>query len=81
MLFKEETPTLVGCRQEIMWGLAESLEKLAPEVKVYFNTSVTKIDCFKTELTTEGDSSASHTFDLIIGADGVGSVVRKAMTE
>ena len=52
------------------------MEKLAPEVTVHFNTSVTKVDCQKTQLTTEGDSTSTHNFDLVIGADGVGSLVR-----
>ena len=64
-----------------MWALGESLETFAPDVKVKFNTQVDSVDCSKTELRVIGETAGSFSFDLIIGADGVGSVVRKAMTE
>lgn len=40
VLNTEPTPTLIGCRQEIMWALGESLATFAPEVKVHYNTQV-----------------------------------------
>ena len=80
-MFEEPEPSFMGCRQEVMWALGESLHLLAPNVKVHFRTSVTKIDCHRTQITTAGDTVGSFQFDLIVGADGVGSIVRKAMTE
>ena len=64
-----------------MWALGESLEVIGQDIKVYFKTKVVNIDCEKTQIITEGDATGQFTFDLIVGADGVGSVVRKAMVE
>ena len=64
-----------------MWALGESLETLTPDVKVYFKSKVASVNCWKTELTVEGEAAGTYQFDLIIGADGVGSQVRKAMVE
>ena len=61
-----------------MWALGESLEVIGQDIKVYFKTKVVNIDCEKTQIITEGDATGQFTFDLIVGADGVGSVVRKA---
>ena len=36
----ETSPCFSGCRQECMRSFGESLEKLAPDVKVHFNTPV-----------------------------------------
>ena len=70
-----------GCRQEVMWALGESLSLLAPDVNVHFRTSVVKVDCQNTILETTGETQGTFKFDLIVGADGVGSTVRKAMVE
>lgn len=77
----EKTPGLAGSRNEIMWAFGESLETLAPDIQLYFNTNVLSIDCSKTEIVTEGENAGTYNFDLIVGADGVGSVVRKAMVD
>ena len=61
--------------------MGESLEKLAPNVKVLFGTSVLRVDCESTSLEVEGEINGSFTFDLIVGADGAGSIVRAAMSE
>ena len=64
-----------------MWAMGESLEKLAPNVKVLFGTSVVRVNCDSTQLEVEGEINGAFTFDLIVGADGVGSVVRQAMAD
>ena len=57
------------------------METLAPTCNVHFKTRVVEINCLKTMIKTEGDTVGEFTFDLIIGADGAGSIVRKHMTE
>jgi 2-polyprenyl-6-methoxyphenol hydroxylase-like FAD-dependent oxidoreductase len=45
-------------------------------------STVTDVDVKGTTLTVEGgDNAGTHSYDLIIGADGAGSIVRKCMAE
>ena len=47
-------------------------------MKVYQKSAVTKIDVKNTTVTVEsGDHAGTHQFDLIIGCDGAGSIVRR----
>lgn len=80
--WKEPRPCYIGSHLEIMWAFQHAQEVAAPGVKVYQNSQVTKIDVTKSEVTIEGgENSGTHHYDLIIGADGAGSVVRKCMAE
>ena len=61
-----------------MQAFNEALNILAPKAVVHFGTKITNINVEKNEILTEMDNYA---FDLIIGADGAGSIVRKAMLD
>lgn len=65
-----------------MWAFQHAQEVAAPDVKVYLNSTVKSVDTKKTTITVEGgENPGEHQFDLIIGADGAGSIVRKCMAE
>ena len=70
----------MGARVELMWALTEAQETLAPDIKVYYSTKVESIDPdAKTIHTLCEDKRESHSFDLIIGTDGAGSLVRREL--
>ena len=87
--FEERTdewslPGWTGSRGDIMrtlMGLVE--EKYSEWISCEFECSVTSVDVLAGSLTYEFKSNGmqSQQFDLIIGSDGTGSVVRKAMVE
>ena len=70
----------MGARVELMWALTEAQETLAPDIKVCYSTKVESIDPdAKTIHTLCEDKRESHSFDLIIGTDGAGSLVRREL--
>jgi len=72
----------MGGHLEMMWAFQHAQEVCAPDVKVYQNSKVTAVDVHNTTITVEeGENPGTHQFDLIIGADGAGSIVRKCMAE
>lgn len=78
---KEKVPSFMSTHLEAMWAFHQSLDVCAPDVKVYQRTPVVKVDCQKTQIITEGEHAGTYDFDLIIGADGAGSAVRRSMDE
>ena len=46
-------------------------------MKVLFDCKVIEVDCVNTIIKTS--SHGNHKFDLIVGADGAGSIVRRCM--
>lgn len=51
-------------------------------MKVYLQSKVSNVDVNNSTITVdEGEGAGTHKFDLIIGADGAGSIVRKCMEE
>jgi kynurenine 3-monooxygenase len=63
-------------RTELNRFLIDEAEKLG--VKFYFSTSVIEIDDIKNSMTLKNEfGEKSHEFEVLIGADGAGSVVRK----
>jgi len=76
-------PGWTGSRGDILRSLTAVLEERhQPLVTREFETRVTAADVRTGALTIESKSGTSaRTFDLIVGADGAGSVVRKAMVE
>jgi kynurenine 3-monooxygenase len=54
---------------------------LAPDVIVHFNTKVIGIDCKSNEVLLDGLFGKRQEFDLIVGADGAGSIVRRSMDQ
>ncbi len=67
-----------GSRTGIMMTLIEGLRTLAPEIEIHFKTEVTGIDV-KTGEVKVGDRTVQ--FDLIVGADGAGSIVQRCVVE
>lgn len=47
-----------------------------PDIKVFFDCKVLEIDCELTIVKTS--EHGDHKFDLIVGADGAGSIVRRS---
>ena len=57
----------------IMKSMLDSLRELCPDAEIHFNIRVANVDIQSGTLTTEKQDQ--HTFDLVLGCDGVGSVV------
>jgi kynurenine 3-monooxygenase len=73
-----------GSRGDILRSLADVLDdRHRALVDLRYETSVTGVDVNTGTLTLESADGASVTrpFDLVIGADGAGSVVRRAMEQ
>ena len=67
----------IGARTEVMWALSEAQKQYYPDIKVLFNTKVENVNIEETSITTADNEK--HSFDLIIGADGAGSIVKRAL--
>lgn len=75
---KEARPSFMATHLEIMWAFHQAVDVCAPNVTIWQNSAVVKIDVKNTTITTEsGDHAGTHQFDLIIGSDGAGSIVRR----
>jgi hypothetical protein len=75
-------PGWTGSRGDIMRALMSVVDdRHENQVHIEFGTSVTAVDIATGSLTCSatGAEATSRRFDLIIGADGAGSVVRTAM--
>lgn len=59
--------------------MLECVRETAPELRILFNTTVTAVNLASGEVEFAGDSREK--FDLIVGADGAGSLVRSAIQE
>lgn len=72
-----------GSRGDILRALMSLIEeKHSDQVKFHFDTRIEAVDVLEGNVHFEAKGlPQSQTFDLIIGADGAGSVVRKAMVE
>ena len=89
-------PTLLVPRNKLCEGMLENLEALhggsSSHLKVSFNTKLVQVDLVNGKATVESGSGGSETsqgdviketksYDLIIGADGVQSILRDAIQE
>jgi kynurenine 3-monooxygenase len=77
-------PGWTGSRGDIVRALMAPIAERHGELVTFeFESRVTAVDVHAGALTCEsaGDGGATRRFDLIIGADGAGSVVREAMRE
>ena len=62
-----------GSWNGIMKAMCDSLTELCPQTEICFNSPVLEVDIHSATIMTE---QGSRSFDLILGCDGVGSVVR-----
>jgi 2-polyprenyl-6-methoxyphenol hydroxylase-like FAD-dependent oxidoreductase len=77
-------PGWTGSRGDILRALMDLLdEKYRPWVACEFETRVVAADVRTGELTLDSSTGGAtrRVFDFVVGADGAGSVVRKAMVE
>ena len=56
-----------------MKSMLDSFQALCPGVEINFNTAVIEVEIKTGTIRTE---NGSKNFDLIVGCDGVGSIVR-----
>lgn len=70
-----------GSRGDILLALLDKIEsQYANEISLQHETAVTDLNVYTGNLTTRTtNSTQTHTFDFIIGADGGGSIIRQAM--
>ena len=62
-----------GSWNGIMKSMLDSFQALCPGVEINFNTAVIEVEIKTGTIRTE---NGSKNFDLIVGCDGVGSIVR-----
>jgi hypothetical protein len=78
---KDQQTSYVGSHLELIWALQHAQDLLAPNIKIYYNSEITDIDVRRTTITVEeyGGRPGKHKHDMIIGADGTNSIVRRSM--
>ena len=76
-------PGWTGSRGDILRALLALIEGQYPDfVRLEYNSHVDAVDVYAGTLKlTRQEQTVAWNFDLVIGGDGAGSVVRKAMTE
>lgn len=72
-----QRPWWVVHRAHLHEGLAAVAKDLG--AVIHINSAVTKFECDQTPVTVHTSSGVSHSFDLLVGADGINSITRKTL--
>ena len=75
-------PSLLLYQSDLCGALTDELERRwsdSGRFRMYFDCGVSSLNLQKKSLTTDGINPVAEPFDLVVGCDGVNSIVRKQM--
>jgi len=79
---KDVEPSLLLYQSELCAALLDELEKRYPNFRVHFRQQINTVCSNKNRVSLEssdGENTVAGPFDIIVGCDGVNSVVRKSI--